>query len=170
MKIKQGNWLLGVSAAVMAFGAFADPAQDIELAEKAFNDQNLPMAMELLNKAALQSYAPAQVRYAELLDYAEEDQSAVFWYSVAIEQGSLAGELGLGGMYLKGEGVKKDTEKGLYWIQHAAEQGYFPAADTLARYYRGHAQTWEEKATFLKAKADAEKASAEKAAAEKKDR
>jgi len=140
----------------MTSAALADPVHDAELAEKAIEVQDLPRAMELFRAAALQSYAPAQIRYAELLDAAEEDELAVFWYRIAIEQGSAAGEMGLGGMYLKGEGVKKDEEKALSLIQHAA-QSYLPAAELLEKYYRDQAKFWEGKASSLKAKATAEK-------------
>lgn len=164
MNIKQGKWLFAILAVAMALAALADPAQDTELAEKAYNSENLPGAMELLSKAALQSYTPAQVRYAELLDYAEDDEKAVFWYKIAIEQGSPAGEMGLGIMYFKGEGVKQDTEKSLYWIRHSAEQNYLPAVEYLVNFYRGEAKKWEDTSRFLKAKAAAEKAASEKAA------
>lgn len=167
MNIKQVKWLFAVLAVVMASVVLADPAQDVELAEKALHEDDLPKAMELYKAAALQSYAPAQVRYAELLDDAEENETAVFWFKIATEQGSAAGEMGLGAMYIKGEGVKPDPDKGLYWIRHAAEQNYLPAVDLLVKTYQGQAQFWEEKAAFLKAKADAERTATEKAATEK---
>lgn len=147
--------------------AFANPEQDTELAEKAFNAGDLPKTLELLRKAAAQSYAPAQVRLGEVLDYAEEDEEAVRWFNIAVEQGSAAGELSLGFMYLKGEGVEQDFEKALYWIRRAAEQNYFPAAEFLARGYRmggfgsgvdiEQAQFWEARASALKSSTAAEK-------------
>lgn len=167
MNIKQGKWLFAVLAVAMALMALADPVQDTELAEKEYRADNLPRALELFGNAALQGYAPAQVRYAELLDYAEDDEKSVFWYQIAVEQGSAAGEMGLGLMYLKGEGVKHDTEKALYWIRHSAEQSYLPAVEHLVNYYRIESKNWEDRAKFLKAKAVAEKAAIEKAAAEK---
>ncbi|MDH4234431.1 MAG: hypothetical protein OEV15_04780 [Gallionella sp.] len=167
MNIKQGKWLFAVLAVAMASMALADPAQDTELAEKEYKSDNLIRALELFGNAAMQGYAPAQVRYAELLDYAEEDEKSVFWYQIAVEQGSAAAEMGLGMMYLKGDGVKQDAEKSLYWIRHSAEQSYLPAVEYLVNYYRGEAKKWEDAAKFLKEKAAAEKAAIEKAAAEK---
>lgn len=147
--------------------AFADPGRDAGLAEKAYNAGDLPGAMELLRKAAVQSYAPAQVRLAELLDAAEEDEEAVRWLRIAAEQGSAAGELGLGGMYLKGEGVERDPVKAIYWFRRAAEQNYLPAVELLARGYRTGgfgseadiklAQFWENRASALKDSMAAEK-------------
>lgn len=159
--------LFALLTLAMASAAFAGPEQDTALAEKAFNAGDLPKALEFLRKAAVLSYAPAQVRLGELLDYAEENEEAVRWFNIAIEQGSAAGELGLGIMYLKGEGVKRDAEKALYWIVHAAEQNYLPAMELLIYGYRDgglgsapnieQAQFWEAKVGALKNSAAAEK-------------
>lgn len=156
----QGKGLFAVLIMAMAAVALADPEQDTGLAEKAFNAGDLPKTLELLRKAAAQSYVPAQVRLGEILDYAEEDEEAVRWFNIAVEQGSAAGELNLGAMYLKGEGVGQDFEKALYWIRRAAEQNYFPAAEFLARGYRmgglgsgvdiEQAQLWEARASAMK--------------------
>ena len=161
------KWLIALLAVVMASMALATPEQDTGLAEKAYNAGDLPKAIEILRKAAVQGYAPAQVLLGEVLDYAEEDEEAVRWLRKAAEQGNAAGELGLGVMYLKGEGVVQDSEKSLYWCMRAAEQNYLPAVEYLARGYRmgdfgpgvnvEQAQFWEAKASALKSNAATEK-------------
>lgn len=170
MNVKSGKWLFAALTMVMGSVAFADPVQDAELAElaeKAIYADDLPKAMELLNKAALQGYAPAQARLGDILDIAEDKERAVFWYNISVEAGSAAGEMGLGNMYLKGEGVKKDADKGVYWIRRAAEQNYLPAMELLVKTLRHQAQIWEDKAEAMKVNLAAEKEVAEKAAAEK---
>lgn len=170
MNNKRGKnkWLVVLLVAAMVSTAFATPEEDTELAEKAYNAGDLPKTIALLGKAAVQGYAPAQVRLGEVLDYAEEDEEAVRWYRKAIEQGSAAGELGLGIMYLKGEGVAQDSEKALYWVGRAAGKNYLPAVEYLARGYRvgdfgsgvniEQAEFWEAKAISLKSNIAAEKA------------
>lgn len=163
----KSKWLIAVLAAAMASMAFADPEQDAALAEKAYDAGDVPVAIKLFRKAAVQNFIPAQVRLAEVLDYAEEDEEAVRWLRMAAEQGSAAGELGLGIMYLKGEGVEQDSEKAMYWFRSAAEQNYVPAVEYLARVYRmgdvglvvdiEQAQFWEARANTLKNSTAAEK-------------
>ncbi len=107
--------------------AMAGPQQDTEAGEAAFHRGDLMAAMALWRQAAQAGYAPAQVRLAATLDDAEEDQEAVQWYRKASEQGSVAGEYGLGLMYLKGEGVAKDDEKARFHILRAANRNHVPA-------------------------------------------
>lgn len=107
--------------------AVAGPEQDTELALKEFNRGDLFVAMGLWRKASQEGYAPAQVWLGDILDKAEEDVEAVDWYRKAAAQGSAAGEYGLGQMYFKGEGVKKDVEQAHAYILRSAQQNYVPA-------------------------------------------
>ncbi len=140
-------------------GALAQPAQDAELAEKEFARGNLIVAMSLWRKAAQLGYAPAQARLGDVLDKAEEDVEAADWYRKAAEQGNAAGEYGLGQMYLKGEGVKKDVEKARSYILRAAQKDYVEAVVLMMGAYRSgglglavdpaQADAWEAKLIAL---------------------
>lgn len=130
---------LAVGALLWAFitpGALAQPAQDTELAEKEFARGNLIVAMTLWRKAAQLGYAPAQARMGDILDKAEEDVEAVDWYRKAAEQANAAGEYGLGQMYLKGEGVKKDVEQARSYILRAAQKNHLEAVVLMMEAYR----------------------------------
>ncbi|MCL5059879.1 MAG: sel1 repeat family protein [Candidatus Thermoplasmatota archaeon] len=150
---------------ILAFGllsavALADPAQDTAHAEEAFRVGDLVKAMALLKQAAEQNYPPAQARLAELLDVAEQNEEAVRWFRKAADQGSAAGEFGLGRMYAAGEGVEKDAGKAVFWIRRAAEKDYLPAVDVMAQAYRigdlglaidiQQSQFWETRSQTLK--------------------
>ena len=123
-------WGLGVPWAV------AGPQQDTELAEKEFARGDLFVSMGLWRKAAQEGYAPAQVRLAYILDQSDEDVEAIGWYRKAADQGSVAGEFGLGEMYAKGEGVKKDMELARTHVLSAAEKNHPPAALLMMMAYR----------------------------------
>ena len=121
---KPPKWLR-VGVLLLAFGApfaLAGPEQDSELAVKEFARGDLVAAIALWRKAANEGYAPAQVWLGDILDKAEEDQEAVEWYRKAAAQGSPAGEYGLGQMYAKGEGVKKDFAEAQTHILRAAQK------------------------------------------------
>lgn len=139
--------------------ALAGPEQDAELAEKEFARGDLIVSMALWTKAAQQGYAPAQSRLGDILDKAEEDELAVEWYRKAAVQGNAAGEFGLGQMYAKGEGVKKDLEQARSYISLAAEKGYIAAVVLMMEIYRSgglglaadnaQADSWEVKLVAL---------------------
>ena len=117
----------------------AGPQQDTETAESSYRKGDLVAAMALWRKAAQAGYAPAQARLGDALDYAEEDEEAVQWYRKATEQGSVAGEYGLGLMYLRGKGVAKDDEKARFHILRAANQNYVPALRVMMELYKAGA-------------------------------
>lgn len=110
--------------------------QDTEAAEKAYLKGDVVSAIILWENAAKQGYAPAQARLGDMMDAAEEDKEAVKWYQKAAKAGNAAGEYGLGVMYLKGEGVEKDAEKGRPLIQQAANKNYVPAMKLMMGFYR----------------------------------
>jgi uncharacterized protein len=134
---KNMGWCwLGVMSLLMAAPAWAGPAEDTEQAEKEFAKGNLVGAMGLWKKAAEAGHAPAQVWLGDILDKAEEDEFAVVWYRKAAEQGDAGGEFGLGQMYAKGEGVKKDFEQAVTYIRRAAEKNYLNAAVVMRDIYK----------------------------------
>ena len=130
---------LGITAVGICLGtslAFAGPEEDNALAEKEFARGDLVVSMGLWRKAAQAGYAPSQVWLGDLLDKAEEDVLAVEWYQKAADQGSAGGEYGLGQMYLKGEGVKKDVELGRRYIERAATNNHVEAVKVMMDSYR----------------------------------
>ena len=116
--------------------AVAGPEQDAELALKEFNRGDLIVAITLWRKSAQEGYAPAQVWLGDILDKAEEDVEAADWYRKAADQGNADGEFGLGQMFLKGEGVKKDFEKGRVYILRSAEKNNVYALKMMMEAYR----------------------------------
>lgn len=131
--------LLLTSALVLSLAApfaAAGPQEDTEQAEKEFARGNLVMSMSLWKKAAEAGYAPAQARYGDILDKAEEDVEAVAWFRKAAAQGNAAGEYGLGEMYAKGEGVKQDIQQAHDYIERAAAKGHLPAMLAMREMYK----------------------------------
>lgn len=110
--------------------------KDTELAEKSYLKGDVITAISLWRKVAERGYAPAQVRLAEMLDAAEDDQEAVKWYEKAAKQDNTAGKYGLGILYVKGEGVKKDMEKGRELILEAASKNFMPAMVSIRDFYK----------------------------------
>lgn len=135
---KYGRWLQSglLSMALVGPLAVASPQEDTEQAVKEFNRGDLVVSMALWRKAAAEGYAPAQVWLGDILDKAEEDEEAVTWYRKAAEQGDAAGELGLGVMYAKGEGVPHDLTKAHGYVLKAAEQKHVPALVMMTDSYR----------------------------------
>lgn len=141
--------------------ALADPAAEFALAEQAMDEQDLREAAIHYRKAAEQNYLPAQTALGELLHGSEDEEEAVGWFLMSAYQGDAAGAYDLGQMYVNGFGIEKSSEKALYWIRHAAEKNYLPAAETLAVAYRAgnlglakdldQAKKWESRLPGLRA-------------------
>lgn len=144
---------------LIATWAVAGPEQDCELAEKEFARGDLVASLALWKKAAQQGFAPAQARLGDILDKAEEDELAVEWYRKAAVLSNAAGEYGLGLMYAKGEGVKKDFEQARSYILRAAEKDHLAAVTLMMDVYRtgglglaadnAQADAWEAKLIVL---------------------
>ena len=157
------KWLLLGALTLMlglvAPSAMAGPEQDNEQAVKEFNGGDLVASIALWRKAANAGYAPAQIWLGDVLDKSEEDPEAVEWYRKAAAQGDAAGEYGLGQMYAKGEGVKKDLVEARSHILLAAEKNHLPAMMVMMGAYRAgslgvtpdaaQADAWEAKLVAL---------------------
>lgn len=135
---RQGKrmWIGALLLSLAAPLAYAGAEQDAEQAEKAFARGDLKLSMSLWRKASNAGHAPAQVWLGDILDKAEEDVEAATWYRKAAEQGSAAGEYGLGQMYAKGEGVKKDFAQARTYISRAAEKNYLLAVVAMMEMYK----------------------------------
>lgn len=126
---------LALLISVFAAPAMAGPKEDHEQGEKAYFAGDVIGAMALLKKSADAGYAPAQALLGDILDKAEFDEDAVEYYRKAVAQGNPDGELGLGGMYASGEGVKRDFGQAIRLVTMAAEKGHARAINTLAQAY-----------------------------------
>lgn len=64
---------------------------------------------------------------------AKDATKAIRWYLRAADAGHTGAQYNLGLMYLKGEGVSRNTLKGLGWVTKAAECGDEKARELLQR-------------------------------------
>ena len=66
-------------------------------------------------------------------------ETAAYWFSLAAEKGNMAAKYQLGLLYLNGEGVEEDLQKGKLLLEQAAENGNVEAQYNLAvMYLDGH--------------------------------
>ncbi len=110
----------------------ADAKSDGDQGIEEYRKGNLIEGMQLLEKSAAQGYAPAQTTLAYILDAAEKDTEAFYWYQKAADSNDAAGLFGLGSMYSKGEGTAKDPIKGGQLIKQAAQLDHIQAMRVYA--------------------------------------
>jgi len=99
---------------------------------RAYEIGDLVPGMDLMNQAAEQGYAPAQVRLGYIFDKSEDDELSVQWYRRAADAGDAAGQLGLSGMYGRGEGVEQSDDEALRLLQASVGQNHPPALRVYA--------------------------------------
>lgn len=93
------------------------------------DDRAAELYLELCDEgvgAAMNNYA------CMLSDYNEKAE----WFKKAADAGDSYGEWNLGMLYMSGNGVEKDFDKGLSLLNKAADDGCVPAMFELARRYR----------------------------------
>lgn len=112
--------------------AQADARADGERGIAEYRKGNLIEGMQLLKKSAQQGYIPAQTTLAYILDAAENNDEAFYWYQQAADRNDAAGLFGLGSMYGKGEGTDRDTVKSGQLIERAAQLGHVEAMRVYA--------------------------------------
>ncbi|NCF37442.1 MAG: hypothetical protein GWP56_13845 [Gammaproteobacteria bacterium] len=112
--------------------AQADARADGERGIAEYRKGNLIEGMQLLNKSAQQGYIPAQTTLAYILDAAEKNDEAFYWYQQAADRNDAAGLFGLGSMYGKGEGTDRDPVKSGQLIERAAQLGHVEAMRVYA--------------------------------------
>ncbi len=120
----------------LSTGVHASPEDVTRQGMEAFSEGDTIGAMRLYREAAGEGYAPAQEKLAFILWRSGDYEEAFFWYQKAAEQNNAEGQYGLGMMYLAGEGVEKDTERGLQLIRAAADQELFRAMRSMFYSYR----------------------------------
>ena len=93
-------------------------------------------------------------------DGPKDEAEAIKWYTRAAKSGHAESQYDLGFMLILGEGADKDIERGLWWMEQAAENGEACAARLLSDIYqngmfevgddRDKAEYWREKVGRLK--------------------
>ncbi len=81
--------------------------------------------------------------YASVLnkDKKRDMQKALAWTVKAAEGGDSASQYLLGEYYRKGEGVEKNCEQAVFWLEKAADKKYFDAMNALATLYGSKKET-----------------------------
>ncbi len=124
--------LLVLCLLVTSVAVRADAEEFLNLGDQAYREGDIRAAMSWFRKAALQGNAAAQVRLAQILDIAQQNEEAFKWYQKAAARGNAQAEFKLGKLYAGGEGVDKDLEQAMRWFQRAAQQGNADAIRLLA--------------------------------------
>lgn len=113
------------------------PEEEMALAEKSFNEEDIKLAAARLRSAAQHNYLPAQVKLGEFMFGSDDYEESFGWYLTAAIQGDADGQYNVAQMYANGFGIEKSTEKAAYWLKKAAEQDNFLAVQLLATLYKG---------------------------------
>lgn len=153
---------VALAEATPAAPATKADAEKIEAAaEKAYDAEDLDVAMPLFIQAADLNNLRAQVHLGEMAEAAQVYEAAVGWYLTAAMQGDPTAQYALGKMYIAGTGIEQDNAKALYWIKRSADRKHLPAVKVLADAYRvgllglqvdpDQAASWQAKATRLEA-------------------
>ena len=74
---------------------------------------------------------------------------AIEWYSKSAEQGFANAQFELGGMYILGDGVEKDEDRGVALLVQAAEQGLAKAQFEIGNLYMAGAKLDQDSALGL---------------------
>ena len=125
-------WLLFM---LFVQSAHADPQVDFERGFKAYQEDDLVVAMSSLEQAAGAGHAQAQTLLGYILDKAEDNEAAASYYRMAADQGNAEGAYWLAALYANGEGLERDVSEAFRWFSFAAEQGYGPAIEVVANAY-----------------------------------
>ena len=134
---RRSGWLAatGLLLGLAVASAKADPAADYELGFKAYQEDDLVVAMSSLERAAEAGHPKAQALLGYILDKAEDNEAAARYYRMAADQGDAEGAYWLAALYANGEGLPKDYQEAFRWFLVAAEAGYGPAIDVVANAY-----------------------------------
>lgn len=136
MKIVQYKALLLLLAITAWQSATSEtPSRLLEEGIAAFNRSDPIAAMAAFRRAASEGDAEASVWLGWILDQAEENEKAHFWYSVAADSGNPAGTARLAEMYAKGEFVEQDFLRAVELFETSARAGYRKAMLVLAAAY-----------------------------------
>ena len=118
---------------IFLFGttAFADFAAGM----KAYKSGDYATALNEWKPIAEKGDAFTQWNLGFMNASGEGIKTAVKWYNLAVEQETAYGQLKLGNMYYRGDGVGHDYKAAAKWYKLAAEQGYDFAQFNLGLMY-----------------------------------
>lgn len=121
------------ASGVAASGVAATPEEDFAAADKADKEDDMITSTKLYKRAADGGHAEAQVRFAQILYSASDNQGALEYYRKAAAQNDAGGQHGMGLMYEGGDaGVDQDFAEARKWYVLAAQQGYKLSINKLA--------------------------------------
>ena len=104
--------------------------------------KDIPKGVEFIQQAASENHIQSILFLGDWCSSAQNPQKksrdSLVWYKTAAQLRSNAGRIKLGNCFLKGIGTKQDFNRGVYWLERAAEKG-----DSHAMYLAGEA--WMEK-------------------------
>ena len=138
MNMKKRNilWL----ALMLSIGASAQNAEALYKEGKALYDaKDYGKAIVKLKAAAEKGHKKAQYRLGLCYDkgkgVAENDETAVKWYTKSAAQDYAKAQYQLGKCYKDGEGVLKDRKKAFEYFKKSASQDYAKAQLSLGKCY-----------------------------------
>ncbi len=104
------------------------------------NDNNFPLAFDLLKESAKQEYPPAQANlgliYVNGKWVYRDFKKAFYWFQKGANNGDTLAQYSLGQMYRRGDFVKQDIDTALKWYYKAANQGMASASYNIGIYYQ----------------------------------
>eukprot|EP00300_Choanocystis_sp_HF-7_P003125 c12352_g1_i2.p1 GENE.c12352_g1_i2~~c12352_g1_i2.p1 ORF type:complete len:354 (+),score=77.71 c12352_g1_i2:22-1062(+) len=100
--------------------------------------QNNDLAILLYRRSAIKGNAVTQCNLGCVmreLGRPESDEEAIWWFSLAAEQGEIDAECSLGWMMEHGRGTPRNIQRGVYWYERGALHNDPIAQNNLAHMY-----------------------------------
>ncbi|KLN66715.1 tetratricopeptide repeat protein [Vibrio sp. VPAP30] len=121
-------------------------AHQFEMAKALFTGRgteiNLPKALSVMESAAEQNYLDALIFLGDWFIAANNPEKnpvkSTDYYRRAAELRSNEGRMKLGINYIQGRGVVSNFERGIYWLERAAEKGHLEAMYKLGEVWMDH--------------------------------
>ncbi|QDV22539.1 tetratricopeptide repeat protein [Aureliella helgolandensis] len=116
-----------------------DAQKNSEAGIAAYQANNLPLAFQEFQIAALKGHADSQfnlgLMYEQGIGVGRDETQAVLWYDKAATQGSSAAQFNLGVLHENGRGTKVDFAEANKWYRRASVQGDPLAIGNLGMLY-----------------------------------
>jgi TPR repeat protein len=85
--------------------------------------------------AAFAQYTLGNHYYSGEEGYPQDYERAAYWYLKAAKGGNAKGQLAIGIVYRRGQGVSADMDAALYWMKKSAGNGHSLAMYNLGQFY-----------------------------------